>query len=212
MSYIFLDESGDLGFKFSRKRTSKSFIITFLFCDNKKPIEKCVKSIYGILKHGGGKLPSSLHACKEKRVTRIRMLKKIASKNCFIMAIYLDKTKVYTELKNEKSVLYNYVVNILLDRVLSRKLIPVKKGVTLIASRKETNKFLNQNFKNYITNQSNLNHKIDIKVEVKSPAGEKCLQVVDFISWSFFRKYEYGDSSYVDLIRNLIVEEKSLYG
>jgi len=42
MPYIFLDESGDLGFDFSKKRTSKYFIITCLFATNKRPIEKIV--------------------------------------------------------------------------------------------------------------------------------------------------------------------------
>ena len=40
MAYIFLDESGDLGFDFSKKRTSRYFIITCLFVSHKRPIEK----------------------------------------------------------------------------------------------------------------------------------------------------------------------------
>jgi len=39
MAYIFLDESGDLGFDFSKKRTLKFFIITFLFVSKKKFIQ-----------------------------------------------------------------------------------------------------------------------------------------------------------------------------
>ena len=46
MAYIFLDESEDLGFDFSKKNTSKVFIITCLFTQDKKPIEKIVKKIH----------------------------------------------------------------------------------------------------------------------------------------------------------------------
>jgi hypothetical protein len=38
MAYIFLDESGDLGFNFKKKKTSKIFVVTCLFTENKKPI------------------------------------------------------------------------------------------------------------------------------------------------------------------------------
>lgn len=34
MAYIFMDESGDLGFDKSKARSSKNFLITFFFCDN----------------------------------------------------------------------------------------------------------------------------------------------------------------------------------
>ncbi len=40
MAYVFLDESGDLGFNFKKKKTSKIFVVTCLFAENKKLIEK----------------------------------------------------------------------------------------------------------------------------------------------------------------------------
>ncbi|MCK4635926.1 MAG: DUF3800 domain-containing protein [Candidatus Moranbacteria bacterium] len=43
MAYIFLDESGDLGFDFSKQKTSKFFIVTCIFTNNKRPIEKIIK-------------------------------------------------------------------------------------------------------------------------------------------------------------------------
>ncbi|MBI4350198.1 MAG: DUF3800 domain-containing protein [Elusimicrobia bacterium] len=211
MSYIFLDESGDLGFDLSKGKTSKFFVITFLFCDRKKPIEKCVRSVHGVLRQTHKNIGSWLHACKEKPYTRTRMLKKIAEKDCAIMVIYLNKKRVYTKMKEEKPVLYNYVANILLDRIFSEKLVSEGPNISLVASRKETNKFLNQNFKDYLENQANSNHGVNLKVEIKTPAEEKALQAVDFISWAIFRKYEYGDDSYSNIIRTKIVEENPLF-
>lgn len=43
MPYIFMDESGDLGFDFGKSGTTKCFVITLVFAKNKRPIEKCVK-------------------------------------------------------------------------------------------------------------------------------------------------------------------------
>jgi hypothetical protein len=96
----------------------------------------------------------------------------------------------------------------LLDRIITKKLIPTDQKIQLIASRRETNHFLNENFKNYIKNSSSA----EIEVLVKTPSEEKGLQVADFISWSAFRKYEHQDEIYYDTIKSLVVEDKTLFG
>ncbi len=211
MAYIFLDESGDLGFDFKKKKTSRIFVITCLFVDNKRPIEKIVKKTHSELRKKYKRRFGILHCFKEKPITRQRLLKRLREKDCVIMTIYLNKKKVYTKLKNEKQVLYNYVTNILLDRIYSKKLIPVGRQIELIASRRETNKFLNENFKNYLNLQARNGHKIDVKVHIRTPSEEKSLQVVDFVSWAIFRKYQYKDDSYYNLIKNKIAEENPLF-
>ncbi len=211
MAYIFLDESGDLGFNFRKKKTSKFFIITCLFTRNKRAVEKIVKKTHSELKKKYKRKFGILHCVKEKPITRQRLLRRLNEKDCIVMTIYLNKKKVYTKLKDEKQVLYNYVTNILLDRIYSKKVILVKDKVELIASRRETNKFLNENFKNYLNRQVENRHKTDIKISIKIPSEEKTLQAVDFASWAVFRKYEYGDDSYYNIIKNKIVEENPLF-
>lgn len=211
MAYIFLDESGDLGFDFRKKKTSKIFVVTCLFTDNKRPIEKIVKKTHSELKKKYKRKLGVLHAVKEKPLTRQRLLKRLNEKDCAIMTIYLNKNRVYTRLQEEKAVLYNYVANILLDRIYTKKIIPIEKMIELIASRRETNKFLNENFKNYLNSQIKNKHKVGINIRIKSPSEEKALQAVDFVSWAIFRKYEYGDDSYYNLIKNKIVEENPLF-
>lgn len=211
MAYIFLDESGDLGFDFRKKKTSKIFVVTCLFTGNKRPIEKIVKKTHSELKKKYKRKFGALHAVKEKPLTRQRLLKRLNEKDCAIMTIYLNKNRVYTRLQEEKAVLYNYVANILLDRIYTKKIIPIEKMIELIASRRETNKFLNENFKNYLNSQIKNKHKVSINIRIKSPSEEKALQAVDFVSWAIFRKYEYGDDSYYNLIKNKIVEENPLF-
>ena len=125
------------------------------------------------------------------------------------MSIYLNKQKVYTRLQDEKHILYNYITNILIDRIMTKKLLS-SNDITLVASRRETNKFLNENFKNYLE-QSNNEKGMRLKVEIKTPTEEKCLQVVDACSWAIFRKYEHGDEQYYDIFKSKIIEENSLF-
>jgi len=211
MAYIFLDESGDLGFNFQKKKTSKFFIITCLFTANKRPIEKIIKKTHSELRKKYKRKSGILHCVKEKPITRQRLLQRLNEKDCFIMVIYVNKARVYTKLRDAKQALYNFVTNILLERIYNKKIISVKDGVKLIASRRETNKFLNENFKSYLSRQIENRHKIKIDIFIKTPFEEKTLQAVDFASWAIFRKYEYSDDSYYNLIKNKIVEENPLF-
>ncbi|MFA5351930.1 MAG: DUF3800 domain-containing protein [Candidatus Gracilibacteria bacterium] len=214
MPYIYLDESGDLGFDFSKQKTSKHFVVIFLFVKDseKKPIEKIIKKIFkSFTKKEIKSHPNSLHAYKEKPKTRIRLFNFLNQQDISIITIYLKKDKVYTQLQDEKQVLYNYITNILLDRVLTKKLIPLKSKIQLIASQRETNKFFNQNFKQYLETQVRNNHKIDFAVKIKPSSQEKCLQIVDFACWAIFRKYEKNDESYYNIFKQKIVEENSLF-
>lgn len=211
MAFIFLDESGDLGFNFKKKKTSKFFVITSLFVNNQRPIEKIVKKTHSELRKRYKRKRGVLHAVKERPLTRQRLLKRLAEQDIALMTIYLNKSKVYTRLQDEKQILYNYVANILLDRVFAKRIIDFKGRIFLIASRRETNKFLNENFKNYINNQAKNIHRKNIQVEIKTPHQEKSLQVVDFACWAVFRKYEYGDDSYYNIIKGKIVEESPLF-
>ena len=212
MAYIFLDESGDLGFNFNKRGTSQSFIVALLFTDNRRSIEKVVKKIFvGLpskvkIKHTG-----CLHAVKEKPKTRIKLLGLLNQQDISIITIILNKKKVYTRLQDEKHVLYNYVTNILLDRIFTKKLIPLNSPIQLIASQRETNKFLNINFKQYLEKQIQTNHKVKLSIEIKPSHADKCLQAVDFICWAAYRKIESGDDNYINIIRRKIVEESPLF-
>lgn len=206
-----MDESGDLGFN-QKKRNSSYFIITFLICSDIKSIQKLVKKIHSSLKKNIKKLSGGvLHSYKEKPATRKKMLENLSKKNIGVMTIVLNKNKVYTRLQDEKHVLYNYVTNILIDRIMSKKLKGRSSEVILIAEKRETNKFLNNNFKNYLESQTEQNHKIKLTVDIKTPKEEKALQAVDFVSWAIFRKYQLNDDTYYLLIKKKIFEENVLF-
>ena len=52
---------------------------------------------------------------------------------------------------------------------------------------------------------------MDIEIEIASTFAEKGLQVADMVSWAVFRKYEHGDDSYYNIIKQEIVEENPLF-
>lgn len=180
--------------------------------ENKRSIEKILKKVFHFFTKKEKKHhPGIFHCHKDKPLIRRKLLSLLGQKEISILAVYLDKRKVYTQMQNEKHVLYNYVANILLDRIYTKKLIPIENSIKLVASRRETNKFLNDNFQRYLEGQIHKNHKLPIKVLIKTPAEEKGLQLVDFACWAIFRKKEFGDESYYELIKEKIIEEDSLF-
>ncbi len=214
MAHIYMDESGCLGFDFTKQGTSRHFVITFLFSTHRRRLDKIVKKTFQAMPARVRRTHSGvLHSYKEKPAVRMKALQLLAQEeSASIMVLRLNKENVYTRLQDEKSVLYNYVTNILLDRIFKRKLVPLDEPLHLIASQRETNKFLNENFQDYLKQQTGKNHNLPLDVKILPPHAEKGLQVVDFASWAIFRSYERGDSSYYDVIRHKVAEDKSLFG
>ncbi len=212
MAFIYLDESGDLGFDLSKPKTSRYFIISCLFCTQKRPVEKIVKRLMrSFSANERARHDGVLHAYKETDRTRRRLLNELAKLDVSIITVYLDKRKVYTQPNDEERILYNHVANILLDKIYTRSLVPLDEPIILIASRRDTNKFLNREFESYLSQQVSQNHKAHIAVATKTPAQEKGLQVVDCVSWAIFRGMEHGDDSYRTILKRIIVEESPLF-
>ena len=81
-----------------------------------------------------------------------------------------------------------------------------KEIIYFIASRRETNKTLNEKFLRFL----NQNHQQqNIVFKIMNPAQEKGLQVVDIVSHAFFRKYEFDDNIEYQIIQDkILIEEK----
>ena len=206
--YIFLDESGDLGFK---KSSSNWFIFTIAITGNLRSLEKVIKKVWRHLrkKHKG---LGELHASNEKNTTRRRVLRLLSKADDLkILCIVLNKEKVYIDLQNQKEYLYNYTANLLLDRLHNKELIPANEPINLYIDRKDTKKYLRENFVGYLTESMKKRRNAVFNVKLHSSHENKSLQAVDFISWAIFRKYERSDYEFYEIIKDKIVDEDLLF-
>ena len=207
MITVYLDESGDLGFDFDKPGTSRFFVVTALICDNTRPVANAVRKIFKgfskaqIRRHGG-----VLHATSESPETRRRLLTLLASLDISVVAVRLDKYRVDPGLPTDKHALYNHLVKSLLDRATLAGLLDSGSVVTIVASRRETSARLNRSFTNHVQGSPGKPDPVRLMVQVSSPS-DKGLQAVDLVSWSLFRKYEGKDSSYADLVSDIVMEE-----
>ncbi len=206
--YIFLDESGDLGFA---DRSSKWFLFTLVLVEDPRTIERVIKKVRKTLSKKHGRIFAELHAYNCDDVTRRRVLSHLAGLDIFVVTIVLNKQKVYVDLQNQKNYLYNYTANIVLDRLINAGLIDGASHLSLVADRKDTKKNLQQNFISYITTAMQKRRRGSFTMSLAASHDEKGLQAVDFISWAIFRKYEKGDYEFYELIKSKIIDERLLF-
>ncbi|MFA6022735.1 MAG: DUF3800 domain-containing protein [Candidatus Pacearchaeota archaeon] len=207
MKYIFLDESGELGFKSSY--SSKYFIITLLSCDEGEiySLRRIIKKVrQKIIKKKIKKYPEIKGNNSSDKI-RKEVLERFVKTNSEVFAIILDKSKVYEYLKGKKDKLYNYISNLILTECSLED-----NSICLVVDKSKTNRSLREDFDNYIRrnlNEKNQSCKLLIKHE--NSQSEGCLQVLDFISWSIFRNYEYKDPRFMNIIKDKIVTKKEIF-
>lgn len=206
--YIFLDESGDLGFS---EKSSKWFLFTLVVVDDLKKLERIVKKVRNGLKKKYKRTFKELHAYNCNDITRTRMLRLLADEDVKVVTTILNKEKVYIDLQNQKNFLYNYTANIILDRLVNTKIIDDTRHISLVVDRRDTKKKLRDNFISYIETAMEARRNGGFKMSLAASHDEKGLQAVDFISWAIFRKYERGDFEFYEIIKDKIIDEKLLF-
>jgi len=206
MKFIFLDESGELGFKES---SSRYFVITLLSCDEGEiyTLRRILKKVWEkIIKKKLKKYPEFKGNNSTDEI-RIEVLQRFMKTNSEIFAIILDKSKVYEYLRDKKAKLYNYLSNLILNECSFDN-----PSVCLVVDKSKSNRSLRDDFDNYI--RSRLSEKSNISqfiIKHENSYNDSCLQVLDFISWAIFRNYEFNDSRFFDIIKNKIVIKKEVF-
>jgi hypothetical protein len=193
MQYIYIDESGDLGFDFTKKGTSRYFVVAAIVTESPKPLEKIVLEASKQFKKTFRKRhPGVFHATHESDGIRRMLCEGISSARCFIRGVYFDKRKnkqrgegVYLKLLWKHIDLCN------------------KDQVTLVISRRYTNRAQNI----HLIEQLQSLAKDNVKIEVTIPTKEKILQLADLVSWVVFNKYENGNERWFNLIKDKIEKE-----
>jgi len=209
MAYIFLDESGDLGFK---PASSKWFLFTIVLTNNHRRIEKVVRKVKEGMRKSKRKRVHELHAYDSTQAVKLKMLRLLAKeKDLKILSIILNKKKVHVDFENQKNYLYNYTANVLLELLHSKKIIDIDEPIFLYIDQKDTNKNIRDNFEKYLKDNFVKKGNGKVVIKIKPSHSERCLQAVDFASWAIFRKYEKGEYEYYEIIKDKIIEENVIY-
>jgi hypothetical protein len=202
--YIFLDESGDLGFS---KRSSRWFVIAVIVTRDSTQIERIAKKIWKTLRKKNKRM-GELHAFHEKDHTRKRLFRMIAECNDLeVHSIIADKRQVRKTFSSCNHQLYNQMSEKLLRQIYDRHIYDGEMQWCLVVDRKDTKRSLRSAFSNNMTMSLSDDGVNMVSVSLLASHDNKSLQVADFVAWALFRKFERGDSQFYDMIRDKIVGE-----
>ena len=211
MLYLYLDESGDLGFDFISKKPSKFFTICILMLKSHLDRKRMIKMIERTLRNKvnpKGKRKRMAYELKGSSTTfqiKEYFYRHVGDLDFQIYSITLNKRRVYQRLVEDKGRVYNWVARLLLDQI---EFCSASDQVNLVLDRSKSRPEITE-FDKYILAQ--LKGKIDPKVLLvirhKDSREDLCLNAVDLFAWGVFRKYEEKDVRWYDVFKSKMCYE-----
>ena len=205
MWFLYLDESGDLGFDFVNKKPSNFFTISILAV---KGIDNNRNVINGIKKTLKRKFRNKIRTVDELKgvATTIEIkkyfFKQIKNIPFAIFSVTLNKRRVYEKLTREKERVYNWVAKLVLEKIKFER---ADLQVELIVDRSKSQKQIKE-FNDYIFNQLKTRIDPNVPLNIRHEDSKKFigLQAADMFSWGIFRKYENKKTDWYDIFSNKI--------
>ena len=211
--FIYLDESGDLGFDFTKQKTTKKFVITLLVCksDNvsvafKTAVRRTLKNKINRTKNRT-KWFAEIKGTNTSIETKKYFFRQIKEMDWQLYSVVLNKSRVENHLHTAKgqNKLYNFLARFLIEKLPLRQTFT---NVRLIVDRSK-NKNEIQDFNLYLKNQIEalLPLNTALNVEHLNSMESTGLQAVDLFCWGIARKYEYSDFEWYNIFRHRIAYE-----
>jgi hypothetical protein len=212
MWYLYLDESGDLGFDFANKKPSNFFTVTILVVKGMENNRALIKAVRKTITRKLNPRSKSHRIVPELKGygTSIEVKKYFyqqAAKISFdLFSVSLNKRQTGDELPDEAHRIYNYISRLVLDAI------PLENAQTRIKLIIDKSKNVPQirEFNASVINQllGKIDPKIPIDIHHRSSVEENGLQAVDIFSYGIYRKYECGDSEWFDIFSDRVQHDQ----
>lgn len=200
--YLIFDESGNLG------SSGRYFVIACIDTNNYKSLHNIMHKKLGIAKKMFHEL-SILHSNEIKAkdaypCIKYHILECIAKKDLKISYIVADLNHVKTTLLEDKNILYNFLMKLLIERLVSEK----DNGtiVNIICDKHSTKVTSGNSFSDYIKLFLLYEKEYDIRINIKYMDSDDknayIVQAADYIANALYGYYEYGDSIYYNRFKH----------
>lgn len=195
-----MDESGDLGFDFAKRGTTKYFVITFVSVGDIKKFRKVIKKVKSISLGKKYKKMPEIKFSKSPVEIRVKILKNLLKTDFKFIYFVLNKSKIKQNLRNKKDKLFNYISGLLLEHLLKNY---PKEMINLIVDKVKTKKLAVEDFDNYLDLKAFItDDRISLEVKHELSQNDLGLQATDFITGSIFQAYERENWKYYNIIKN----------
>jgi hypothetical protein len=209
MWYLYLDESGDLGFDFVNKKPSKFFTVTILAVSCQDANRKLLKAAKVTLRRKLNNRANRKRLAQELKGTgtvleiKKYFFAKVKDVKFGIYSITLNKRRVFDRLAKNKSRVYNFISRKVLDAI------PFEKNngdrVELIIDKSMAKPEILE-FNTYIRRQleGRLSPKIPLDIYHWPSFQNHGLQIADLFCWGIFQKYEKQKTDWYDVFKSKI--------
>ena len=209
MWYLYLDESGDLGFDFVNKKPSKFFTITILVIkgniENRLLFKAVKKTLRRRLNPRGKRkrIVAELKGTKTTLEIKKYFYEQVKSLNFNIYAIALNKRRLYEYLIKNKSRVYNFIARNVLDQISFKE---AKIKVELIIDKSKSKPEIVE-FNGYIRRQleAELDPKIPLNIYHFSSIESGGLQAADMFSYGIFEKHERRRMDWLNIFKEKLM-------
>lgn len=211
MWYMFLDESGDLGFDYANKNPSIYFTVAILALagsENKSKVENGVKRT---LKRKLNPLGSRRRSVQELKGARTSLevkkyfFRQINNARFDLFALSLNKRNMSEKIKSDSELIYIYTARLLLEKIPFEN---VETGIVLVVDKSKGKREIVR-FNNYV--QMQLKERINpgVPLEIRHLISQETpgLQAVDMFCYGVHRKYEKKETSWYDVFSDKLKHE-----
>ena len=149
MLHVFVDESGDPGFKAG---SSKYFLLGFAFF----PTENYKNSIDYIkddIRSKTGRVPKEIKFNKSSHEVRMQLLNNLVYNNGKFGYIYVEKIRIYEYLRGHPEInyIYNQMIFYLIENLIEQE--HIVDHITLYIDQRSKNKDIKKNISTYLKRQ-----------------------------------------------------------
>lgn len=212
--YIFVDEAGDMDFS---QKGSKHYMFNFLIKRRPFNLHEYISNYrYSLLERTLEPLNDRLdiekfHACEDNKYIREELFNIISTFDEKIVKTYsyiLEKPKVSPDKRKEKDQFYidnlSYSIQRLLDKLeINKNFIIITDRLPVKQNKRKQIGALKKGIKEYLKTKD-LNIRYDIFHHCSASSAN--LQIVDYISWAIFRKFEHGNDSFYKKIEKYLIQ------
>ena len=198
MSYILIDESGDLG---TKKSSSKYFVMAGVKVDDYKKLDRIItktrretkKNLITSNEIKGSNLP------KEVKIEIFEKLDNVDYETFIIILEKINRYKFKDAFDNKK--LYDNIASELakLINIDSSSMIFIDK------SKNKEEEIIDFNEK-FVVNLNNFK-RFPVEIDHVDSKNYKGLQLADLIAWSAFQSVENENMEFIDLLKNKVIKK-----
>jgi hypothetical protein len=208
MWWLYLDESGDLGFDFVNAKPSNFFTVCILATSSAETQAAFKQSIRRTLKHKVNtpsrrrRIETELKGSSTTLAIKQYAWRHLADAQFGIYAVTLNKRRLYERLTREKERVYNYIARRVVDHIPFER---AQDKVQLIVDRSK-GKLGIADFNEYLRRQlqGRINPAVTLDITHEDSRRWHGLQWADLFAWGIFQKYERHRTPWFDTFKEKV--------